>query len=101
MSSDISLSPCLQAFFSEFLIKQKQVSAETVAAYRDAYSLLFRSLQDSKLFAPHNLSLDDLDAPTVLAFLDYLDGGAAWKDSRDWNERKDLKSSGGCAGVLS
>ena len=34
------LAPTLQAFFTERLIRQRQVSAHTIASYRDTLKLL-------------------------------------------------------------
>ncbi len=40
-----ALAPLLEAFFTERLIGQRQVSHHTVAAYRDAFRLLLRFAQ--------------------------------------------------------
>jgi len=73
MSTNVLLAPCLQAFFTEFLVKQKQVSAQTIAAYRDTFRLLLRFIQERKGREPHELGLSDLDASAILAFLDHLE----------------------------
>jgi len=73
MSTDVLLAPHLQAFFAEFLVRQKQVSAQTIAAYRDAFRLLLRFIQETKGREPHELSLSELDASVILAFLDHLE----------------------------
>ncbi len=68
-----TLAPLLQAFFTERLIGQRQASQHTVAAYRDALCLLLRFAQRRTGKAPHQLTLDDLDAPLIGAFLNYLE----------------------------
>ncbi|WP_199183327.1 site-specific integrase [Cryobacterium sp. Y82] len=67
------LAPTLQKFFSVRLITQRQVSPATVAAYRDTFRLLFGFIADTKKIAPSSLDLTDLDAPTIGAFLTYLE----------------------------
>jgi len=57
-----ALAPVLQAFFTERLIAQRQVSGHTVAAYRDTFRLLLAFAQQRTGTAPCDLRLDDLDA---------------------------------------
>lgn len=66
------IAPTVQAFFTQRLLQQRQASAETVAAYRDAIRLLlaFSCRRTGK--QPSQLDFDDLDAPHVAAFLDDL-----------------------------
>lgn len=68
-----ALAPLLEAFFTERMIGQRQVSHHTVAAYRDAFCLLLRFAQRRIGRAPHQLQLDDLDANLIGAFLNYLE----------------------------
>jgi integrase/recombinase XerD len=63
----------LQQFFLERLIQQRNASAQTVAAYRDSFCLLLRFAQRHLGKAPEQLALSDLDAPLMLAFLNYLE----------------------------
>ena len=63
----------LQQFFLERLIQQRNVSPQTVAAYRDSFCLLLRFAQRHLGKAPEQLALADLDAPVMLAFLNYLE----------------------------
>jgi len=73
MTSQTSLAPLLQAFFSERLQQQQQVSPNTVAAYRDAFRLLLKFAEQRVRKAPSDLLLKDLDAPHIGAFLDHLE----------------------------
>ena len=68
-----ALAPLLEAFFTERLIGQRQASTHTVAAYRDAFCLLLRFAQGRSGKEPHQLALDDVDAPLVGAFLGHLE----------------------------
>jgi integrase/recombinase XerD len=62
-------------FFCERLVNQQDVSPHTVAAYRDTFRLLLMFVGERRRRPPAQLSLADLDAPTVLAFLDHLETG--------------------------
>jgi len=68
-----ALAPLLEAFFTERLIGQREASPHTVAAYRDAFCLLLRFAQRRAGRAPHQLTLEDLDAVLIGAFLDHLE----------------------------
>jgi integrase/recombinase XerD len=68
-----ALAPTLQAFFTQRLASQLHASANTVAAYRDAWRLLLRYAQDRTGKQPCQLDLADLDAPFVAGFLDHLE----------------------------
>lgn len=68
-----TLAPTLQKFFTDRLITQRQASPDTVAAYRDTFRLLFGFIAETKRIAPEKLELADLDAPTIGAFLTYLE----------------------------
>ncbi len=67
-----ALAPVLQAFFTDRLIAQRQVSGHTVAAYRDTFRLLLAFAQARTSTAPCDLRLDDLDADLIGAFLEHL-----------------------------
>ncbi len=73
MNATIPIGPLLRAFFAEHLLQHKQVSPQTVSAYRDAFRLLLGFLQQDRKLAPDQVTLDDLDAPIILAFLDHLE----------------------------
>ena len=68
-----TLAPTRQAFFTDRLVRQRQASPETVAAYRDGLRLLvsFASRQVHK--ESFQLDIGDLDAPLITAFLDSLE----------------------------
>lgn len=81
-----ALAPTLQIFFTERLMRQRQVSPHTIAAYRDTFRLLLAFASKQKATQPSNLELDDLDAPLISSFLDYLErdrrNGARTRNAR-------------------
>lgn len=65
------LAPTLQAFFTDRLLRQRQASPHTVAAYRDTMRLLLRFAADRLGIEPSKLDISKLDAPLVSTFLDH------------------------------
>lgn len=63
----------LQRFFVEFLMNQRRASPRTIAAYRDTFRLLLGFVESRLGKQPAALSLEDLDAELVIAFLSYLE----------------------------
>jgi len=68
-----ALAPTLQAFFTERLIRQRQASPHTIAAYRDTLRLLLGFATKRLRIEPSKLDIDNLDAPLIGAFLDHLE----------------------------
>lgn len=68
-----AFAPTLQAFFSDRLVRQRQASPQTIAAYRDTLRLLVCFAAERTGRAPSRLDLGELDAPLVGAFLDHLE----------------------------
>jgi integrase/recombinase XerD len=68
-----TLAPTLQAFFTDRLLRQRQASPNTIAAYRDTFKLLLAFAEQRTGNPPSRLALDDLDAPLIAAFLDHLE----------------------------
>ena len=67
------LAPTLQAFFTDRLITQRDVSPSTIAAYRDTFRLLLAFVEQHTGRQPFQLDLADLDAPLIGAFLTHLE----------------------------
>ena len=63
----------LESFFTQRLINQRQASPHTIASYRDTFRLLLQFAQQGLHREPSQLSLEDLDAPLIGAFLDHLE----------------------------
>jgi site-specific recombinase XerD len=70
-----ALAPTLQAFFTDRLIGQRQVSAHTITAYRDTFRLLLCFAEARSGKAPSDLDVGDLDAEMIGAFLAHLRDG--------------------------
>jgi integrase/recombinase XerD len=70
-----ALAPTLEAFFTERLIGQRQVSPHTVAAYRDTFRLLLAFISERTGQPPSRLDIEDLDATIIGAFLNHLEQG--------------------------
>ena len=68
-----AIATTLQSFFSDRLIRQRQVSPNTLQAYRDTLRLLLVFASERLSKAPAKLDIDDLDAPLIGAFLDHLE----------------------------
>jgi integrase/recombinase XerD len=66
-------SPLCQSFFSKRLITQRRASPHTIAAYAQTFRLLVTYAQIQLRTPPAELSLAQLDAPFLAAFLDHLE----------------------------
>lgn len=73
MKTSSNFAALLEAFFTDRLMRQRQVSPHTIGAYRDTFCLLLRFAQDHIKKAPSSLRLEDVDAPFVGAFLEHLE----------------------------
>ena len=65
-------STLLQSFFTDRLMKQRNVSTHTIASYRDTFRLLLEFAHRKLKKPPSKLAFDDLNAPFIGAFLDYI-----------------------------
>lgn len=72
MNATPTLPAILQRFFTERLMTQRQVSAHTLASYRDTFRLLLPFAQGKLHKRPSDLDLADLDADLIGAFLTSL-----------------------------
>jgi integrase/recombinase XerD len=69
----LTFSTLLQEFFHRRLVAERGASAHTIASYRDTFELLLRYLERRTGRTPSALTLQSLDAPAVLSFLDHLE----------------------------
>jgi site-specific recombinase XerD len=60
-------------FLVHYLGAQRNLSPNTIKAYRDVFALLLRYCRDVRRIAPEKLSLEQIDVSLVEAFLDYLE----------------------------
>jgi integrase/recombinase XerD len=68
-----ALAPTLQAFFTDRLIRERNASPHTIAAYRDTMRLLLGFASERLRKEPSKIDLGDLDAPLIGAFLEHLE----------------------------
>lgn len=68
-----SLAPHLAAFLREYLPRERGCSSHTSESYAYAFQLLVRFAADRHATSPSALTLEQLDAPLVLAFLEHLE----------------------------
>jgi integrase/recombinase XerD len=73
MKTTLDFQTLLQAFFTDRLMAQRNVSPHTVAAYRDTFRLLLEFARDNLGKPPSALTLDDLNSSFIGAFLDHLE----------------------------
>ena len=66
-----SLANFMKRFFSHYLPVQKGLSANTIAAYRDAIKLLLCYAADTVRKPLDKLAIEDITEKVVLGFLDY------------------------------
>jgi site-specific recombinase XerD len=59
-------------FLTHYLAGLRNLSPNTIKAYRDVFTLLLRFCRDARGLAPERLTLADIDVCLVEAFLDYL-----------------------------
>jgi Phage integrase, N-terminal SAM-like domain len=90
MSAQTPVPSLLRSFFEDYLAAQRDVSQNTIYAYRDAIKLFLRFAARHRGRQLLRLQFADLGADTVLAFLTYLEsdrktarppGTASWSRS--------------------
>jgi len=67
------LAPTMQAFFTDRLIRERNASPNTIAAYRDTMRLLLSFAADRLSIEPSRIEIGDLDARLIGAFLEHLE----------------------------
>lgn len=67
-----TLSVHVSRFLSHYLGGQRDLSPNTIKAYRDVFVLLLRYCRDEKGFVIERLELQHIDAALICDFLDYL-----------------------------
>ena len=68
-----TLSVHIGHFLNHYLAGQRNLSPNTIKAYRDVFILLLRFCRDVKGFAIEKLELDQIDAQLIDDFLDHLE----------------------------
>ena len=73
MTSDISLAPLLEHFFTRRLMHQRQASPHTIRSYRDTFRQFLIFAQQRLHQPPSHLTFEQIDAPLIVAFLEDLE----------------------------
>src|SRR5215831_8683603 len=73
MKSSTTFAGLLEAFFTDRLMRQRQVSPHTIISYRETFRQLLAFAQQRCKKPPFKMSLTDLDAPLISAFLDHAE----------------------------
>ena len=73
MTTRTPLAPLLERFFTQRLMQQRQASPHTISSYRDTFRQLLKFTQQRLRKPPSRLAFEEIDAPLITAFLDYLE----------------------------
>lgn len=68
-----TIAPLLQAFFTDRLTRECDASPHTISSYRDTFRLLLAFVHQRTGKQPSLLTIRDLDARTIGAFLEHLE----------------------------
>jgi integrase/recombinase XerD len=68
-----AIAATVQAFFTDWLIRQRQASPHTITAYRDVVWMLLVFAAERRKTPCHRLEFTDIDAPIVASFLNHLE----------------------------
>ena len=63
----------LTGFLTHYMAAQRNLSPNTIKAYRDAFALLLRFCRDVRGLSPERLQIEQIDVPLIEAFLEYLE----------------------------
>lgn len=66
------LTTVLQAFFTDYVHAQRNLSVNTIASYRDAWRLLIKHICATTATPADHIRLEDIDRPVVTGFLEHL-----------------------------
>src|ERR1700682_6377075 len=73
MKSTSNFAVLLEGFFTQRLMQQRQASPHTIASYRDTFRLLLRFTEKRLHKSPSRVTLEEINAPLVAAFLNDLE----------------------------
>ena len=68
-----AIAPTIQAFFTDYLVAQRQLSPNTVRAYRDTWKLLLQYLGDRTGTPVCRIRIEQVDHDHVTGFLTWLE----------------------------
>ena len=70
MTTTTSFAPLLERFFTQRLMQQRQASPHTIKSYRDTFRHFLLFAQQRLHQPPSRLTIEQIDAPLTVAFLD-------------------------------
>ncbi len=73
MTTNTSLAPLLERFFTQRLMNQRQASPHTISSYRDTFCQFLKFVQQRLHKPPSHLNFEEIEAPVIVAFLDDLE----------------------------
>jgi site-specific recombinase XerD len=73
MKQEPNLQSLIQDYFTTHLRDQKNLSAHTIASYRDTFVIFFEYSKEKLKKNPSTISLDDLNSNTIINFLNWLE----------------------------
>ena len=73
IADDKSFQSLLQKFFLKWLMKQRNVSPETIKSYRDTFRIFIRHLEGAHRIQPSDATVEHLEAGYIIGFLEYLE----------------------------
>ena len=73
MTTTTSFAPLLERFFTQRLMQQRQASPHTIKSYRDTFRHFLLFAQQRLQQPPSRLTIEQIDAPLIVAFLDELE----------------------------
>ena len=73
MKIPATFSELLQAYFIDYLMRERNASPHTIANYRDTFRMLIAFAQRRLKKVPTSLAIQDLDASFIGSFLDHLE----------------------------
>jgi site-specific recombinase XerD len=73
MTTATNFAVLLEHFFTQRLMQQRQASPHTISSYRDTFRQFLKFVEQRLNRPPSRLSLEQIDAPLIVAFLDDLE----------------------------
>ena len=73
MKTNNNFPGLIESFFTDRLMRQRQVSPNTIASYRDSFCLLFNFAKQRLKKEPSTLSIADLDPAFIGSFLNHIE----------------------------
>jgi site-specific recombinase XerD len=72
MNTKTDFAKYLGKYFSSYLPYERNLSPNTIAAYRDSFVLLINYMKDEKSIKADKITLDDMTKENVISFLNWL-----------------------------